>query len=439
MSDGFKLVLVLIVMGLLLVGYAIAHMVGAIRNRASDVMLRADGLVVDGGRLHGESIAWGELTQPFAELEETSANRLTLKKIVLVALSIAAESNLVGKGVREPVKVWRLHVHQRGVRRTIAETDRPIERDSMAAAASSICAVVSGQRYVAEAPAIAARILSCGRCGGPAIPDDAPAVTCVYCQAVVPVPPDIRGQAAATKAAAQGRSATAEIIAKLRDQPRAAHANAWLLVISALMFGAWPLGWGLIAFSVLSDGFQASDLLFLLLPFAAVLAGFFVARGRLADRGALQLLTLGFGALAPRREGEPARCRRCQGPLPIAGLGGVSQCRYCGSENIVGLDLRPSVNQARAEQQTFDEALRTRSREKRLWTTLSVVSAFVLMGWAGGTVAYVMGMEQGPTPAAPGPPATAAAPTAPTATPKPTPPPSPPPPHPSPVPTKKGK
>jgi hypothetical protein len=114
----------------------------------------------------------------------------------------------------------------------------------------------------------------------------------------------------------------------------------------------------------------------------------------------------------------------------------VSQCRYCAAENIVGLDLRPSVNQARAEQQTFDEALRTRSREKRLWTTLSVVSAFVLLGWAGGTVAYVMGMEKGPTPAAPGPPATAAAPTAPAATPKPTPSP---PPHPSPAPTKKGK
>ena len=154
-------------------------------------------------------------------------------------------------------------------------------------------------------------------------------------------------------------------------------------------------GLGLIAFSVLSDGFQGTDVLFLLLPFAAVLAGFFFARGRLANRGALQLLTLGFGALAPRREGEPARCRRCQGPLPSAGLGGVSQCRYCGSENIVGLDLRPSVNQARAEQQTFDVALRARASEKRLWTTLTVVAAIALLGWAAGTVAYMAGIEKG--------------------------------------------
>ena len=242
-TDGFKLVLALVVMGLLLMGYAIAHLFGAIRNRASDIMLLPEGLVVDGGRLHGERIAWNELTAPFAEIEETTASRLTLKTIVLIVLSIASESNL-GGGLSEPVKVWRLHIHHRGIRRTIAETDRPIERDSMAAASSSVCAVISGQRYVAEAPAVAARILTCSRCGGPAIPDDTPVVICSYCQAQVQVPPDIRGQAAATKAASEGRSATAEIIARLRDQPRAASANGWLFVVSMLMFGAWPLGWG---------------------------------------------------------------------------------------------------------------------------------------------------------------------------------------------------
>jgi hypothetical protein len=424
-----KLALFILVPAVLLIVFAIGHMVGAIRNRASDVVLLANGLLVDGGRLHGSSMPWAELTPPFAEVEETSVRRITLKVILLVMLAMLA-NRLFVTSAREPVRVWRLHVHHRGQRLMVGETDRPIERDSMLAAAASVCAVVSGQRYVAQAPVVAARIVSCPRCGGPAVPDDAPWVPCVYCGAQVPLPDDVRGQAAATKAQSPERSRTGEIIAKLRDQPRAGRANAWLLVLSVLMFGAWPLGWGLIAFRVLDDGFQPEDLLFLMLPFAAVLAGFFFARGRLADRGALQLLTLGFGALAPARDGEPSRCRRCQGPLPAAGLGGVTRCRYCAAENIVGIDLRPSVDQARAEQSGFEDALAARRKEKRLWMALSLVATVALLGWAAGTTAYIATMvpedilDDTPPAAQPGPPGAT---TAPAAKPAPRPLPAPPP------------
>ena len=315
----------------------------------------------------------------------------------MVVIGMLAESSV---DATSKVKVWRLHIHRGGARRLIAETDRPIERDSMTAAATSVGAVVSGQRYVAEAPTVAARILTCGRCGAAAVPDDAPVVACAYCATDVPVPADIRGQAAATKAASATRGTTDAIIAKLRDQPRAAHANVWLLVLGLLMFGAWPLGWGLVGVRALADGFQASDLAVLLLPFAAVLAGFFLSRARLADRGALQLLTLGFGALAPARPGEPSRCRRCQGPLPGAGLGGVAHCRYCAAENIVGLDLRPTVDPARTERATFDVALAQRASEKRMWAALSVAAGVALTGWAIATVAYVVHIEEGARPAA---------------------------------------
>jgi hypothetical protein len=294
----------------------------------------------------------------------------------------------------QSVQVWRLYMLHRQERRLVAETDRPIERDSMQAAATSVKAVVEGQRYVAEAPTVAAQITTCGACGAPAIPDDSPTVACGYCHQPIPLPPQVRGQAAAAKALAQSRTTSAAMIKKLRDQPRAARSNVWLLLLSLFMFGAWPIGWGLIAYRVLGDGFQAPDVLCLLLPLAAVLGGFFIARARLADRGALQLLTLGFGALAPRREGEPSRCRRCQGPLPGAGLGGVAHCRYCSAENIVGLDLRPGVDPARAEQHTFDVALKKRAREKLLWTILTVVAVVALIGWIGGTIAYIVNMAQ---------------------------------------------
>jgi hypothetical protein len=385
--------------GGMMIIYAIGHMRGAVRTRASDVLLLSDGLLVDGGHLHGHKIPWSEFTAPYAELEDTTVKRITLGSMFIVMLSILTRSSSFGSATA-PVQVWRLHVHRKGERKMIAETDRPIERDSMQAAASSVTAVVSGQRYVAEAPTVAAKILSCQRCGAPAVPDDVPAVKCAYCNAQVALPDDVRGQAAAVKNAAQNRSATAGIIAKLRDQPRAAHTNKWLTFLAVLMFGAWPIGWGLVAFRVLADGFQASDLFCLLLPFAAVLAGFFLARARLADRGALQLLTLGFGALAPKKQGDPSRCRRCQGPLPIAGLGGVTQCRYCSAENIVGLDLRPSVDQARTEQATFDVALAKRAAEKKLWTTLSIVAGFALLAWIAGTAAYIVHIEADNKPAA---------------------------------------
>ena len=424
-----KLAIVILVPAVLLIVFAIGHVIGAVRNRASDVLLLSSGLVVDGGRLHGSSMPWAELTPPFAEVEETSVRRITLKVILLIVLSMMTERLMV-VSAREPVRVWRLHVHHRGQRLTVGETDRPIERDSMLAAAASVGAVVSGQRYVAQAPVVAARIVHCPSCGGPAVPDDAPSVRCVYCGAEVALPDDVRGQAAATKSQSPEQSRTGEIIARLRNQPRAGRANAWLLVLSFLMFGAWPLGWGLIAFRVLDDGFQLEDLLFLTLPFAAVLAGFFLARGRLADRGALQMLTLGFGALAPRREGEPSRCRRCQGPLPEVGLGGVTRCRYCAAENIVGIDLRPSVDQARAEQSGFDDALRARRKEKRLWMMLTAVATVALLGWAAGTTAYIATMvpadilddtpEQPARPAATPPPA-ARPPPRPTPTPVPAP------------------
>jgi hypothetical protein len=420
MEGGFEVVAILAVAGALLVAYSVMHAFGAVRTRASDLLLLPDALVVDGGRLHGEKIAWSELSEPYAQIEDTTEKRITMGSIFLILLAVLTRSP--GGRILAPVQVWRLHVYRGGQQRTVAQTDRAIERDSMIAAASSVCAVASGQRYVAEAPTVAARILSCSACGAPAIPDDADSVVCGYCNARVAVPPDIRGQAAAAKALSSGRSTTTEIIAKLRDQPRAARTNTWLLVLSGLMFGAWPLGWGLIAYRVLEDGFQASDLFFLTLPFSAVLAGFFLARARLADRGALQLLTLGFGALAPRRAGEPSRCRRCQGPLPSAGLGGVTQCRYCAAENIVGIDLRPSVDPARTQQHTFDDALKKRADEKRLWTVLSLVAGFALLCWIGSTITYIMSMDPTRPPHGGGRPSSTTWPT--------TPPKSPPPPHP---------
>ena len=249
--------------GGLLTVFAVMHLFAAIKTRASDLLLFPEGLQVDGGRLHGQRIGWKELHPPYAEIEDTTVKRLTLWRIFLFLLSLMNKRSRVIYSPVVPVRVWRLHVFQGGQRKLIAETDRPIESDSMNAAKSSVCAVVEGQRYVEQAPTVPAQILSCASCGGPAVPDDAPSVTCVYCHQQVPMPQQLRQQAAGSKAMAQSRTTTTQMIAKLRDQPRAAHTNFWLLIFSAFMFGAWPIGWGIIAVRVLGDGIPtARPLLF---------------------------------------------------------------------------------------------------------------------------------------------------------------------------------
>lgn len=383
--------------GGLLVPYAGFHLYNAIKTRASDVLLYPDGVYVDGGRLHGTRVPWSDIGPPFAEVEVTSARRLTMLRMFFFLLSLALRSRTLASPV-EPVTLWRLWLVRKGRRELVAETEREIEAESMEAAAASIRAVEEGRRFVAEAPAVRAQVATCFACGAPVIPDDAPAVPCRFCRQMVPLGPEVRGQAAAAKAMAKGRERSRAMVAKLVEQPSAGRSNGWLLVVTMFMLGAWPLGWALVGARLLLQGaaFDASsidtlDAVFFALPFAAVFSGFFFARGRLADRGALQMLTLGFGALAPVRAGEPSRCRRCQAPLPDEGAGGVAQCLYCHADNVVGLDMRPTVDQHRAEEVTFDVALKNRARERALWATLTIVSGVTLLGWLVASAAYVAG------------------------------------------------
>lgn len=399
---------VLLTLTLPFVIYGIASLVRSRRSRASDIHLDAGGISIDGGPMHGHRISWGELVPPFAVVETTTEKRFRLGWLLLgalmfilflclLALAIAAKGDGLGGAFRvfgtpwkrKEITIQKLWLYTRAGAIVAAVTDREIEASSMQAAAESVDAVMKGRTYVEQAPSVAAHIVTCPRCGAPAVPDDVPAIACFYCRGTVPMPPQARQQAAATRAMSASRATSQKIVAKLLDQPRAASVNVRLLLLVIFMFVAWPIGWGVVAPRVVADGWDGLDAVFLALPFAAVLAAAFLARAPLADRGALQLLTLGFGALAPRTPGEPSRCRRCQGPLAQAELGGVSQCRYCGADNIVGLDLRPTVGPARAEQATFDKALEDRRSEKTKWAIMTVIAVLALLAWAGGTAAVI--------------------------------------------------
>jgi hypothetical protein len=387
--------------------YAIASLLRARHARASDVLLDGHGVTVVGGPMHGRRIAWNELAPPYAQVQQVTEKRFQLGYLLLGALLFllflaAIALMIVARNVnlnvfrifgtpwkRKDIQFWQLWIFAGGERILAATSEREIEAQSMQAAAESIEAVATGRQYVQQAPAVASHVITCPGCGAPAVPDDTPAVTCPYCRTQVPMTPYARQQAAATRAASSSRDTTRKAVAKLLHQPQASNINVRLAIVTALMFAVWPLSWMIVAPHVIGNGWDVFDVPVLLLPFAGVLAWSFVARAQLADRGALQLLTLGFGALAPRRQGEPPRCRRCQGPLESSEVGGVVACRYCGSDNVVGLDMRPLVGPARAQQATLEAALSQRSSEKTKWAILSGLAILALLVGTAITAIYV--------------------------------------------------
>lgn len=214
-------------------------------------------------------------------------------------------------------------------------------------------------------------------------PVDAEHTPCGHCGKLVPLDPHTRSQAAATTELGRSRARVSKIIKRLLVQPRAGRTNASLAPLWVLMIAPWPAAIGLYYVyrdqSLSSMALGLPPLLLLLVPPAAMLAAWALGRAKLVNRSAMQILTLGFGALAPAREGEPPRCRRCHGPLEDAGVGGVATCGYCSSDNVTGIDLRPFVDRARAEEQTLDAVLAERRSEKIKWAAAGAGAAALLL------------------------------------------------------------
>jgi hypothetical protein len=374
------------VLGGLLLAYAWFYARLALRSRASDLRFLDDALAIDGGR-HGRTrIPWAELTEPYARVEDAEESRLVLWRLPLTAIAVVG-----GEGVDPTAKrpAWRLAVWRQGARVQIGETDRAIEAQSMRAAVATIQDLCAGRKAMARAAAIETAHAPCPECGAPLVPDDDATVECAYCKRTVPLPETVRAQAAAALVLSRRQRRNARAIARLLRQPGAAISNLWLALFTIVMIGGWPLAWWLVGARVRHAGLHAADVGAFFLPVGAVIGGFFFARGRLASRGALQLLSLGFGALAPEHAGEPPLCRMCQGPLPPPGVGGVVRCRYCAADNIAGIDLRPLVDARRGEHKHFTAALARSRRERWRWLGMTVVALGVFAALAYATWRYL--------------------------------------------------
>lgn len=392
--------IVLAVVALLMLAYAVSAARIARRTRASDLGIHEGGVLVRGGPRSGRSVGWAELRPPFASVQTAQEHRVELAWI-LVGFPLAFVAGLFfsslggrsdsGAGPVRAVTVTRLWLHMRGGEDVLlAETEDEDEAASILAAADTMSSLAEGRRVVEQASACAASIVVCAECGAAAIPSEESSSPCTHCGARVPMPDPVRRLAASARESAAARADSHRIVTTLLEQPDAVRVNRRLRVLLALQLAAWPLGWAAAAWHARAAGWSGSEIPHLLLPLIAVLGLLFVALGTVSERRALRALALGFGALAPRRPGEAARCRRCHGPLAAAA--GVAACAYCGADNVVGIDLRAVVDAARAEQPTFDELL-SRRRQTRVSTIgLGIVAMIFMLFWLGVTAAHAAGV-----------------------------------------------
>ncbi len=367
-------VAVLAVPGIWLVAYGIFHLYGSINRRASDIVFAPDGVEVEGGVAGGLKVPWEQLEPPYARVETRSHTRFSVFRPIRPLLG-----RLLGLASSQ---CWSLWLVCGQTSRLVAKADRAVEARAMEAARDSIVATARARRYVAEEPAVPARVLLCPSCGAPAIPDTADAVPCRHCGATVPVDAEMRAQAAGSEALAESREHLSKVTRRLMSQPRSTPTNARLAALWLLMLLSMPAS---VALFILYDTYRVREmvwglnpwLLWLVTPVVAISAGV-IGRAALVNRVAMHVLTLGFGALKPAYAGDKPRCRRCHGTLCDAEVAGVIRCGYCQSDNVAGVDLRPAVDKARAERKSLDEVIRAHRLAKALWGGAAVIALLVI-------------------------------------------------------------
>lgn len=396
----------IVVLGGLLVWFAAMHLRLAARSRPSDVILRSTGIRIDGGVHHGRELPWSAIDPAASSLTTEIEKRYTFLRIVGNGFGVILTIVFKTKMWLDPqeFEIAKLRVRLRdGQDLLIAEAERPIEKESLEALFEAIRssgwygddgaprAKKPGGRGGGRHTAMGLSVLLCTNCYGVAIPDDADAVPCRFCRAPVPIPPATRERIAAARRVGEGRRASDRLVSKLIRQPGAGRTGAKLFLAAIPMMLAWPLAFAAMAIEADNDLLDALSALSLLaFPLAMILGLFFLLRAGLADRFALRLLTLDFGAQQPEKQGDPYTCRHCDAPLPDEPGSVVVQCRYCAADNILGLDLRRDAVKATREATSLEDALKKRSSERMLWGSLTVVAVF-LVGFGG--LALAQGVE----------------------------------------------
>lgn len=372
-----------------IVGWAMAASAGddARRERPSDLVLDAEGVRVEGGRHDGAHLMWSAITGAVVE-ELPKHDKQGLRHAVLWVATLGRVSRFARR-----VFVLKLTTRS-GKAIVLAESDDEGEVASLRDLAASLeTSDLGPQTSGPERPTL----LGCGECGAALIPADVATATCAYCGKETTVPDDLRARIRAPEEIARGLRAEKKI-ARLLRQPGATSSLAFLTLFRWIGHLIWPAALALLivivvmlekkhagypVIGVVSGAgrpwLRALVLSGLLGPVVLAAVGFTVA-AFLANRRALRLVSLNFGAVPPPREGAPSTCRNCGAALPARPGRVVVGCLACGAENVLGLDLRVPARRAAQQEQSVMAALRHRFWA-RLRLAVTVVVAAASVAW----------------------------------------------------------
>lgn len=345
-GDGVGEVIATILVGapLALLYYGWQQLRWAWQARPSDVVLEREGIAIHGGRHAGRRFAWTSLGAEACRLEAPVAS--------------------TSDPVDDERTLHRLILSSDGSDVVLAIAEQPGEVASLA----DVAATIRGAREACstaphEAAPARVETMTCRSCGAVAAPADAETVPCKFCDAVVVVPEPVRVQ---VRAAAHAADRPDAAVRALLRQPGAGFVGTVFFVGAMLAALAWPVAIGVVAHNVHERSATWTSTALLLLFVLALSVGIHsLLRVRLVDRTALRLVLLDFGAAAPRRSGEPYRCRQCNGPLPDRPGRVVIGCAFCEADNVLGLDLHREVAAVGEQRRSLRDALARRAAERR--------------------------------------------------------------------------
>lgn len=394
---GFLWIMVLGLAGVIALVFAIDAADTAKRDRPSDLLLDATGLVVEGDVRQRVRLVWSALDVASCDVVEGEA-RTAIRWLLLSWLTLR-KVGWIAKRVRAPV--YQLVVNRRTRESvTLAEGEGEDERLSLVALRDSIRAVSAPDDAAKSGSAapLPQEILLCPGCGAPQVPADRERIACPFCGHDVEVPDALRER---QRALAETRDDSAErLVRRLVDQPGAQAANAWLTWGRRGLVWIQPtlLVFGIVLVYHQTNGLAASvgslsvsrvapgddpvffyDLALIALAIAVAFGVVWSTLGAfLANRRALRVLAESFGAVPPVKPGTPSACRRCGAPLP-SGDGLLARCAYCNAVNVLGVDPRPAAARRRDEARDLASAFAARRHARwRLALTLPACSALAL-------------------------------------------------------------
>jgi len=332
--------LVAIVLGAALVLYAWW-------SRASDAVFSPEGIRIEGGPHAGTTLRWDEIASARMHSGEMSVFHELL-------LSTRNGETFVLAEAADVAEIASLKALQQTLQARLGEEPEPLPRR--------------------------ADVACCSRCGAPLLPTDQPVISCNACGTVNHVDSGLRERVAMQRSADQTLRVTSMAIQKLLDQPGAKGASMTLIaasIVCGVVWGAVGAAYSIVGSDAL-DWFTLGVGFFNGWSFTFALFGF--ARIALARRRALLMLSTTFGARPPVRPGDAPSCRQCGAPLPV-GSGVLVCCVYCGTQSVLGLNVRPLLQRVQEQGNSIDKLLAEQAAERSSWIKLGV----------GGIIAALFG------------------------------------------------